>query len=290
MNDSPLISVIVPAYNAEEYLEQCIESLLNQSYKNLEIIVIDDGSTDNTAQIVKQYPIVQYLHQHNKGLSATRNRGIELANGEYIHFMDADDLLTLDFYEKMVKAATETHSDMACSGFHFERFPNQSQIIHHRLLFTHTEDKIKATNVCNYAACWRYLFKLSFLRNNKLSFEDGRVAEDRIFSIQAVHLANKIVTVPHVLYIYKNRKNAITTSKDYKLTRKRHEDRKYADRFQSDYAKQHQFHLDRSHSYQHWQFKLLGIPLLTKRVYHAGKTRWYFLCIPIFQKKEVDIW
>lgn len=289
MNDSVLISVIVPSYNAGTYLTQCLDNLICQTYKNIEIIVIDDGSTDDTAQIVNNYSTIKYIYQENRGLSGARNRGIEEASGEYIHFMDADDFVTLDFYEKMIQNIVNSDSDMACCGFYFERFPNQTQRIEYRVVYSKTEDKIKATNVCNYAACWRYILKLSFLKENNLYFELGRLAEDRIFSIQAIYLANRVVMVPDVMYIYKNRDNAITTTRNIKQIKKRHEDRRYADQFQVEYAKKHNFTLDKSLSYQRWQFKMLGIPLLSKKVYHAGRVRWYFFSIPVFQKKEIDL-
>ena len=104
MSISTLISVIVPAYNAEQYIAQCIDNLLCQTYKNLEIIVVDDGSTDNTSRVLQQYPKVKYIYQPNSGVSVARNAGIEAASGEFIHFMDADDLLNLEFYEKMYEA------------------------------------------------------------------------------------------------------------------------------------------------------------------------------------------
>lgn len=290
MSDSMLVSVIIPAYNAGEYLAQCIENLLYQTHKSLEIIVVDDGSTDNTAQVAHQYPSIRYLYQENEGPSSARNRGIKAASGEYIHFMDADDAITLDFYEKMVQAVVDTDADIAFCGFIFERYPKQTQRVEYRTLYTKTEDKIRATNVCNYAACWRYLFRLSFLKERNLLFELGRLAEDRIFSLQAVFFANRIVSVPGIMYFYKNRVNTLTTNKEIEKVKKRREDRKHAHRFQVDFAREHQFSLDRSLHYQHWQFKLLGIPLVTKRVYHPGKVRWYLLNIPIFQKKEIDLW
>lgn len=289
MNDSKLISVIIPAYNAEKYIVQCIENLLYQTYKNLEIIIVDDGSTDNTAQIVQQYPDVKYIYQPNSGVSVSRNTGIKAATGEYIHFMDADDLINSEFYEKMIREAIETNSDMASCGFVFERYPGLTQKIEHKLLVVNTEDKILMTDVCNFGACWKYIFKLSFLIENKLHFKEGIVAgEDRIFSLQAVFFAKKIVLVPDAVYIYKNRKNSITNTRKIELIKKRHKDRKYAEQFQIDFARQHHFSIDRSLNWQRWQYKLLGLPLFSKRIYHSGKIRWYFLNIPVFQKKEID--
>ncbi len=289
MSISTLISVIVPAYNAEQYIAQCIDNLLCQTYKNLEIIVVDDGSTDNTSRVLQQYPKVKYIYQPNSGVSVARNAGIEAASGEFIHFMDADDLLNLEFYEKMYEAIAETGADMACCGFYFERFPSQTQKIEHKLLVSNIPDKVLMTNVCNYGACWKYLCKLSFLKEKKLKFEPGiSTGEDRIFSIQAVYFANKIVLVPNAIYYYKNRKSSVTTSRDLERIKKRHRDRKYAEQFQKNFAKQHKFLLNRTLNRQHWQYKLLGLPILNKTVYYAGKTRWYFLGIPVFQKKEID--
>ncbi|MDO5522636.1 MAG: glycosyltransferase, partial [Bacteroidia bacterium] len=214
--------------------------------------------------------------------------GIHAATGEYVHFMDVDDLLTLDFYEKMSECALKTEADMACCGFFFERTPSHTQHVGYQTVVSTTEDKILMTNVSNYGACWRYIYKLSFLKKHSLLFEVGRLVEDRIFTIQAVYFANRIVMVPDAMYIYKHRKNAITTTKNTALIKKRHADRKYANQFQSEFAEKHQFSLDKSLNRRRWQYKLLGLPILTKIIYHAGKTRWYFLGIPVFQKKEID--
>lgn len=285
MNNSFLVSVILPVYNAEKYVAQCIENLLYQTYKNIEIVLVDDGSTDNTAKIAQQYPI-KYIYQPNKGVYAARNVGLDTATGDYVHFMDVDDLLSLAFYEKMVESVVDTQADVACCGFVFERYPSRNQIIEHKTVVSTIEDKLVVTNVCNYGACWKYIFKLSYLKENKLYFEIGRAAFDRIFSLQAVYYANKIVSVPDAVYIYKNRKDSITTSKQIERIKKRHKDRKYAVEFQENFAKQHNFSLNKSINQQNWQYKLLGLPLFSKRIYHPGKIRWYFLGIPLYQKKE----
>ena len=286
MGNSKLISVIIPVYNGEKYVAQCIENLLHQTHKNLEIIVIDDGSTDKTGEIIKKYP-VKIITQENIGISASRNVGINAAKGEFIHFFDVDDLINLEFYEKNVQAAEETEADIACCGFIFERFPYQTQKIEHKLLVSKLEDKLWLTNVSHYGACWRYLFKLSFLKDKNIYFEEGRWAEDRIFSIQAVFHANRIVSVPGAMYVYKNRANSITTTQKLSLISKRHKDRKYAKEFQEHFAQQNQFVLDTKINQQYWQYKLMGLPVLTKRMYYEGKIKWYFLGIPIFQKKEM---
>lgn len=287
MEKLPLITVVIPVLNGEAYIAQCIESLLFQSFKELEVIVVDNGSTDRTAEIIQKYPTVKFIHHPIGGISGARNRGIELAQGEYIHFMDADDLITLDYYEKMLPPIVSTEADMACSSFIFERYPTQSQKVEHILLLSTIEDKILHTNVASYPACWRYLYKSSFIKGERLFFEENRFAEDKIFTIQAVHLAKKIVMVPEATYIYKHRVHSVTTSKKTKTIKKRHEDRKYANKFCENYAKRHHFSLDKSLDAHKWQYKVIGIPFITRKVYYSGKSKWYFLGIPIFQKKDI---
>ena len=107
MTERPLISVIVPIYGVEKYLEQCLDSILNQTYRQLEIILIDDGSTDRCGEICDRYASrdsrIKVIHQTNQGLSAARNVGMDMATGEYISFIDSDDYIDLHFYEKMVQ-------------------------------------------------------------------------------------------------------------------------------------------------------------------------------------------
>ena len=150
MTDLPLTTVVIPVRNGEAYIAQCIENILFQSFKNIEIIVVDNGSTDKTAQIAQQYPTIRYIYEPNGGLSGARNAGMDVAKGEYIHFMDVDDLVTLNYHEKMTQAAIEAQADIACSGFVFERFPTQTQRIEHKLVISTTEDKILFTNVANF--------------------------------------------------------------------------------------------------------------------------------------------
>lgn len=115
MQAKPLISVIVPVYNVEPYLRQCIDSIVGQTYPYLEIILINDGSTDASGAICDEYarlePRIKVIHQANQGLSAARNRGVDLAKGEYLSFVDSDDWLELDMYEELV-AVLQTYPDL----------------------------------------------------------------------------------------------------------------------------------------------------------------------------------
>ena len=117
-NLAPLISVIVPVYNVAEYLPECVDSICNQSYKNLEIILVDDGSTDNSGKICDEYAKkdlrIKVIHKENGGLSDARNTGIEIAQGEWISFVDSDDLISNHMYEKMYEAGLIYSASLVC--------------------------------------------------------------------------------------------------------------------------------------------------------------------------------
>ncbi|MDR2815890.1 MAG: glycosyltransferase, partial [Proteiniphilum sp.] len=256
----------------------------------LEVIIIDDGSSDDTAQIAQQYPAVKYFYQPNSGVSSARNKGIDVATGEYIHFMDADDLINLEFYEVMLRAAVSAGSDMACCGFVYERYPSLNHKIEQSLLVSDTEDKMWMTKIQFYGACWRFLYKLSFLKEHKFYFNTELISgEDRAFSLPAIFHANKIVSVPGAVYIYKNRKGSITTAQEKEFVKKCRESCKSVDRFQLNFLQQHRFSIQQYPEFRRLQYKLLGIPFASKRVYHSNKTKWYFFNIPVFQRKEIGI-
>ena len=119
-----LISVIVPIYNVEKYLERCVESIINQTYKNLEIILVDDGSPDNCPQMCDDYAKkdsrIKVVHKKNGGLSDARNAGMKVATGEYVSFIDSDDYISLDFYETLLETIVDNDSDIVeCSVVKF---------------------------------------------------------------------------------------------------------------------------------------------------------------------------
>ena len=130
MNE-PLISVIVPVYNVEKYLRTCVDSILVQSYSALEVILIDDGSTDGSPQICDQYaqqdPRIQVIHQKNAGLSAARNAGIDICRGEYLTFIDSDDFIHERFVELLLNACLSNNADIAVGDL--ERVPEDSVLV-----------------------------------------------------------------------------------------------------------------------------------------------------------------
>lgn len=241
MSVYPLVSVIIPVYNGEKYVEDCIKNMLNQSYASLEIIVVNDGSTDNSATIAKQYPVKLISLPHNRGLSVARNTGIEHATGEYLHFMDVDDAVNKDFYKNMVAAVTETEADIACCGMINELKPHRTVLFKERKVVSLIEDKLKITNVGKWGFAVRYLFKTSFINNHNLRFEEGRFVEDLPFSLSAVFYSNKLVVTPDAVYTYIRRENSIMTNRNKAHRRKKHQDLRYAKEFRHNFARKHKF-------------------------------------------------
>ena len=115
-----LISVIIPVYNVEQYVESCLNSVIDQSYTNLEIILVDDGSTDRSGEICGQYALkdsrIKVIHEENAGLGEARNRGLRIASGDYICFVDSDDWIEEDYCKELAQAAERTNSDIAICG------------------------------------------------------------------------------------------------------------------------------------------------------------------------------
>lgn len=281
------ISVIIPAFNAEKWVAQCIENVLHQSYKDLEVIVIDDGSTDSTAEIAARYPVT-LLRQENRGPSASRNRGIDAASGEYIHFLDVDDWINLDFYTHMVDAIALTDADMAFGGLIHEAVPRLTRLYTERWLLSAPEDKFSVTNAGMDGYSVRYVFRKSLLEKSNLRFEVGRYIEDLPFTVQAVADASRIVTVPGAIYYYKRRGGSTMRSLNPEVKRKRREDLANAHAIRDKLMEQYGLgHLARLRAVDRLQYKIFGIPMLERRTLNNGKIRWYLFGLRVMQTKQL---
>lgn len=259
MNE-PTVSVIIPVFNGEAYLKDCIENMLMQTYKNLDIIVVDDGSTDSTAKIAAAYPVTCIQLPTNHGLSVARNTGIENAKGDYIHFMDVDDRINIDFYQEMVAAVVETNAEIACSGMINEPKPHRTMLFTERLVLTTTADKLKVTNVGKWGFSVRYLFKKDFLNQHKLRFIEGRFIEDLPFSLSAVYYSEKLVVVPIATYTYILRENSIMTNRKRSHRKKRHRDMRFVKEFRHRFAREH-------------NIKIPGVP--TTGIFSLFFVKWF---------------
>lgn len=233
------ISVIIPCYKGEKYISGCLENLLSQGYRNLEIIVVIDGKVDRTAEISAQYPVRTIVLEKNQGPSVARNIGIRESTGDYIHFMDVDDSISRDFYINMAAAVQNTGADIACSGIINEKKAYKCQIFSKEKVVSSERDKMKITWVGKWGYVWRYLFRRSMLIKNRLYFEAGRLVEDLPFSFKALYYADKVVTVPNTAYTYCFNDNSCLNTNDLSKKQRCRRDLAHSRRILSNFSREH---------------------------------------------------
>lgn len=189
----PAISVIIPVYNAQEGLGQCIDSLLDQTFSDYEIIILNDGSTDNSLEVIQNYASkndgIRVVDKENEGVAKTRNRGIALAKGEYIVFIDNDDFIAPDYLECFYKAIEKEKLDIVIGGY--KRVNKE-----HKILF---QQDLSQTDWSKYivVAPWARIYRTSFLRENNIQFFDYPIGEDVIFTLTAYNLTDKIKVIDY---------------------------------------------------------------------------------------------
>lgn len=206
-----LISVIVPVYNAEFFIYKCVESIVNQTYKNIEIILINDGSTDNTGLILDalklKYSNIKVFNQINQGQGVARNRGLEEAVGEFIFFIDADDIIYSDCFEKCILFMQNTNYDFVCFGVNFCKVNGEigkKTKYYHRAIFEKDIliDYLSRAKILNVV--WNKIYRKKFLDLLRVSFDQERVNEDALFTLKLVCNANAIGLIPLVLYEHRS--------------------------------------------------------------------------------------
>ena len=179
------VSLVVPIYNSSMYLNKCIDSLVNQTLKDIEIILINDGSTDKSEKVIKEYKDkrIKYISKKNAGIGKTRNRGIKEATGEYIAFVDSDDYLNEHFCEYMYKKAHADNCDLVICNF-FEDRGNLYGIKFKDFKDTSLKDNPSLINNINLGPCNK-LYSLKLLKNNDIYFEENLKYEDAPFVVKA---------------------------------------------------------------------------------------------------------
>lgn len=216
------VSVIVPVYNVEKYLKRCLDSLINQTLSDIDIICINDGSKDSSLQILEQYAqkdsrIVIY-NQENSGLSVARNTGLEHASGEYIGFVDSDDWVDLDFYEKLYNSAKNNNADIAVADFireHPNKKPKRLKLKEEKI-YTTPEDKFMICKVHREGCVWNKIYRTEFIHSINLKFVSKMYYEDRDFTIRSLYFSKKLVTTPNTYYRYfVNPKSIVNKRRNY---------------------------------------------------------------------------
>ena len=227
---SPKISVIVPVYNNEVYLKQCVNSLMEQTFTDIEILLIDDGSTDKSGYLCDEYAKldarIRVIHKNNEGLGLTRNRGMQEARGEYFTFLDSDDYVSHDMYEKLWYQAKKFDAEACMCGIArvlgdkeisyelklekivYDRTEIQNDIVY-KMIGSAPEDKNEST--IGYSMCTG-IYKLDVVKKHKMSFYSEREykVEDVLFKIEYYSYINKFTYIPDSCYKYRCNENSLT--------------------------------------------------------------------------------
>ncbi len=222
-----LISVVVPVYNSEKYLEQCLDSIVNQTHKNIELICVDDGSTDSSLEIINKYmekdKRVSLLYQEHKGAGAARNLGLRKATGKYIFFLDSDDFFDLTMFEKMYKRAEAVDADIVMCGCRvfdarYEQYCDLEYGVH--IQWIPDKKVFSSKDIPEYIFqigagwAWDKLFKLDFVMDKKLFFQEIAALNDGLFVDLALIEAERLSVVKNYLVSYRiNHATSITANR-----------------------------------------------------------------------------
>lgn len=222
------VSLIIPVYNMEKYIHECLESVFNQTYKNIEVIIVNDGSTDRSKYIIenfmKTYKNIVYIDQHNQGLSMSRNNALNYVNGEYVLFLDSDDYLEQNCIELLYKKAKENDYDMVIMGhrkvyndnsYHLDEYCINNLDENKSYTGKYVANMILESKIQGYA-CDK-LIKVKCLKENKLYFEPNKYIEDLYPIFKQVYSCNKIGFINKPLYNYRQLQSSISHKRTEKL-------------------------------------------------------------------------
>ena len=209
----PKVSVIVPIYNVEGYIEKCLETLVNQTLDDIEIILVNDGSKDNSALIAKKYlekypEKIVYLEKENGGLSDARNYGMPYAKGEYIAFLDSDDYVEKDMYEKMYEIAKKENSDMVECDFYWEYPDKKKEDI--GKIYSGKNEMLEKIRV----VAWNKLIKREILEKTKIQFPKGYRYEDVEFTYKLIPYLEKVSFLKKPCIHYMQRQGSISNTQN----------------------------------------------------------------------------
>ena len=218
------VSVIIPVYNVEKYLEKCISSVLKQNMVDLEIIICNDASTDDSAKIIEKYikidnRIKLITHKENQGLSISRNDGIEIASGEYIFFLDSDDYIMENVLTILYHKIKSANADVLYFGYEEHSVNSQNDIkrYSHKSIYPKVEDghdffcrAIKEGNAC--VTSWSAIYRNQFLKENNINFKPHIIHEDNLFYYEVLMKAKCVTSVDDACYNYIRRDNSLSLS------------------------------------------------------------------------------
>lgn len=231
----PLVTIVMPVYNVEKYLDEALESIFLQTYKNIELIAVNDGSTDSSKNILEKYidnnPLKEYriINQSNKGLSGARNTGIENIKGKYTYFFDSDDKISSSCIEELVKFSEKNDTDIV--RFNAISFYDEDYLTSENDLPSYDEEKLQSGQIYLrdeyistlnrvHSPVWLYFYKSELLSVNNLTFYPGILHEDELFTPIAIFYAKTIGYLDTPFFQRRYRFGSIMTSKSKEQSKK----------------------------------------------------------------------
>ena len=289
----PNLSIITPIYNTQKYLNRCLDSLINQTLKDIEIICINDCSTDNSLEILKEYQNkdkrIKIINlKENKKQGYARNIALNKANGEYIGFIDSDDWIDLNYFEKLYTKAKEYDCDIALAtnvrignGITKKRLNLKEEKIAYTL-----QEKIDLSNQAKNPCPTNKIYKKELLINNNITFSEGCFCEDKIFTTKAIYYSNKIISVPDIYYYYFENPTSTVNSKAKKHAKELINDKNKAKKEVINFLRQNNVSFADGKYWaleKEWKIFHLTILALKRSLYREGVYLFNFL--PIFQRR-----
>lgn len=222
---TPKVSVIVPVYNTENYLRKCLDSLMSQTLKELEVVAVNDGSTDGSASILEEYKAkysdrIQLVHKENGGQATARNLALKLCRGEYIGFLDSDDFVKDEMFEKMYQAAATNHADYVACGYTDITYEEDREVVLQEYVASKPAKETRDLFFGALASPFLHLYKRDIFEQSKVVFPEGYIYEDTAFYLNLIPYLKKIVTLEEALAVRVRRSNS--TMSTFKKERVRH--------------------------------------------------------------------
>lgn len=281
------VSIIIPVYNVERYLRVSLESVVNQTLEDIEIICVNDGSTDGSLEILNEFAKkdkrIILINQENQGLSGARNTGLNVATGEYIAFLDSDDWVDTNFLENLYNTAKKYESDIAVATIIRKREKHQKYRVKYdkEQVVQTLEDKI---NICDIPHCcyvWNKIYRSDLIKNT--DFKVGVFFEDMLWSLEVIKQSNSIVTVPNTNYYYRVNKISIVKALP---TIQKQDDKFNSSKYIIEFFKENNLKLSKKYQFvtkriYYW----LGFSILKIKEYKNHEVFLLFGILPIFMKK-----
>ena len=286
--ECPKVSVIVPCYNVEKYIEDCLASLIKQTFNDIEIICVNDGSTDSTPQKLNAFSEIDrrivVINQENKGLSGARNTGIKNALGEYITFVDSDDWISENYLGKLYDAIVRNNADVSASTIIRWRKNHQKYRVHYteEKVYEALKDKLEACSIPKCCYVWNKLYKSELVKENL--FKEGVFFEDMLWTPNILKNSNKLVTVSDTAYFYRVNQNSIVKKKP---SLKKQYDSYKAHKYIIDYFRENNLTLGKKYETITKRINyFLNFPITRVKEYQGYETTLLFNLLPVKKEKS----